>query len=46
MSYPLKNNDNTWCNTEIEEAKMFRTHLASVFQPHQDIKNPKFTEEI
>jgi|UniRef100_A0A2S2QST6 hypothetical protein len=46
MSYPLKNNGNIWCNTEIGKAKIFLTHLTSVFQPHQDINNPKFTEEI
>ena len=45
-SYPLKNNDNTWCTSEIGKAELFRTHLATVFQPHSNISNPQFTEEV
>ncbi|VVC34751.1 Reverse transcriptase domain [Cinara cedri] len=45
-SYPLKNNDNTWCTSDIGKPELFRTHLACVFQPHPDIFNPQFTEEV
>lgn len=45
VSYSLKNYDNTWCTTEIGKAELFRTHLASVFQPHQDINNTTFKKK-
>ncbi|KAF0718979.1 Uncharacterized protein FWK35_00025419 [Aphis craccivora] len=34
---PIKRLDNTWCKTDAEKSKLFRSHLLQVFQPHHDM---------
>lgn len=43
---PLKNTDGTWAITDLEKANIFRHHLYSTFQPHNNILSPSQIEKV
>jgi hypothetical protein len=43
---PLKQPNNTWAIADPVKADFFKTHLAEVFKPHNNINNPAFSNEI
>lgn len=43
---PLKAPNNTWAIEDPVKADLFKTHLAEVFKPHNNMNNPAFSNKI
>ncbi|VVC34843.1 Endonuclease/exonuclease/phosphatase,Reverse transcriptase domain [Cinara cedri] len=43
---PLKKSDGTWAVTDLDKANIFRHHLYSTFQPHNNILTPSQIEKV